>query len=105
MGKVWSRQKGVWSRQKGVKRSNRQKAEERRRRNEKEGIRTRQGFGELKITIFARNVSPDKSKSYFKSSEIPLYTANKSNRARKLKTFLCHLSIFGPKKERKSPIP
>ena len=36
----------VWSRQKGVKRSNRQKAEE--TRNEKEGIRTRQGFGELK---------------------------------------------------------
>ena len=56
-----------------------------------------------KITIFARNVSPDKSKSYFKSSEIPLYTANKSNRARKLKTFLCHLSIFGPKKKEKVP--
>ena len=56
-----------------------------------------------KKTIFARNVSPDKSKSYFKSSEIPLYTANKSNRARKLKTFLCHLSIFGPKKREKVP--
>ena len=56
-----------------------------------------------KKTIFARNVSPDKSKSYFKSSEIPLYTANKSNRARKLKTFLCHLSIFGPKKKDKIP--
>ena len=43
----------VWSRQKGVKRSNRQKAEERRRRrrNEKEGIRTRQGFGELKNLV------------------------------------------------------
>ena len=52
---------------------------------------------------FLQEMSPDKSKSYFKSSEIPLYTANKSNRARKLKTFLCHLSIFGPKKREKVP--
>ena len=36
----------VWSRQKGVKRSNRQKAEE--EESGKDGIRTRQGFGELK---------------------------------------------------------
>ena len=38
------------TRQKGVKRRNRQKAEEEEEeRNEKEGIRTRQGFGELKL--------------------------------------------------------
>ena len=40
----------VWSRQKGVKRTNRQTVEEEEEeRNEKDGIRTRQGFGELKI--------------------------------------------------------
>ena len=44
---VWSRQKKVWSRQKGVKSTNRQKGE---RRIWKEGIRTRQGIGELITT-------------------------------------------------------
>ena len=36
----------------GVKRTNRQKAEEERKKKErrKEGLRTRQGFGELKST-------------------------------------------------------
>ena len=40
----------VWSRQKRDKRTNRQTAEEEERRNEKDGIRTRQGFGELTIS-------------------------------------------------------
>ena len=38
----------VWSRQKGVKRTNRQTVEEEEERNKKDGIRIRQGFGELK---------------------------------------------------------